>query len=76
MKQTFKPVNTKDLEPGSFIRVKTTMQLKRKRDSTTGKIEKYKARECARGDLIKFDERLKDMVTYSPTVSLLAFAVL
>lgn len=76
MKKTFKPIDTSTLEPGSYIRIKTTMQLKRKRDSTTGEIEKYKARECVRGDLIKFDERLKEMLTYSPTVSALSFALI
>jgi len=76
MKKTFKKIDTTKLDPNSYIRIKTTMQLKRKRNSTTGEIDKYKARECARGDLLKFDERMKDIATYSPTVSALTFSLI
>ncbi len=71
---TLKQVDLNNFPPGSYIMIHTTTQLKRKRNAITCKIEKYKARECARGDLIA--GLLSASETYSPTVSPITFALI
>ena len=71
---TLKPVDINMFAPGTYTMIHTTTQLKRKRNAITCAIEKYKARECARGDLIA--DLLSAAETYSPTVSPITFALI
>ncbi len=75
LENTLKPINVSTMDSSQYIRIRTTMQLKRKRDSKSGNIEKYKARECARGDLIAYDDE-DNIITFSPTIHPLTFATI
>lgn len=74
MKQTLQPVDISKYQPGTYEIIPTTTQLKRKRNAINNMIEKYKARVCARGDLIL--NLLTSEDTYSPTISPLTFALI
>jgi len=74
LKDTLKSVNIKTFPKDSYIKIATTTQLKRKRNAITCAIEKYKARECARGDLLAF--LMCSEETYSPTISPITFALI
>lgn len=69
---TFEPISLEEiLALPRYKRIYTTMQLKRKIRSQDGNTDKFKARCCARGDLLK--GLITD--TYSPTVNSLTFSV-
>ena len=69
---TFEPISPEEISLlPKYKRIYTTMQLKRKIRSQDGLTDKFKARCCARGDLLK--GLIKD--TYSPTINSLTFSV-
>ena len=69
---TFEPISSEEISMlPRYKRIYTTMQLKRKIRSQDGLTDKFKARCCARGDLLK--GLIKD--TYSPTINSLTFSV-
>ena len=69
---TFEPISPDELSLlPQYKRIYTTMQLKRKIRSQDGFTDKFKARCCARGDLLK--GLIKD--TYSPTINSLTLSV-
>lgn len=73
MKDSLIEVDPKEL-PANYTMIYTTTQLKLKRKATDGSPEKYKARTCARGDMI--EGMLMQHETYSPTVSPITFATI
>jgi len=73
LSNTLTPVAREDMAQ-SYSLINTTTQLKAKRKSTDGTIEKFKARTCARGDQLK--GVLGADQTYSPTIFLLTFSVI
>lgn len=67
---TLQPISQSEIDTlPQYQRIFTTMQLKRKLRGSDGKLDKFKARCCARGDL------LQGIITetYSPTVNQLTF---
>ncbi len=70
---TLTPIDIRQLQGIKYTVIETTMQLKRKRNAKTGEVEKHKARECVRGDLIS-DQDADD--TYSPTINQLTFVLI
>lgn len=58
--------------PNTYYIIYTTTQLKIKRSAATGLPERFKARTCARGDMLL--RMTNTMDKYSPTVSALTFA--
>jgi hypothetical protein len=71
MKETLRPIKR---YPPRYHFARTTTQLKRKRDSVTNEISKYKARTCTRGDMLNGVYQSNE--TYSPTVSALTFSLI
>ena len=70
LQETFEPISLEDLPLNCKI-VPTTIVLKRKRNPTTGLIDKYKGRICLRGDILRyFYEALEKS---SPTINELTF---
>jgi hypothetical protein len=71
LKATIKPV---DILSKPYLFVRTTTQLKAKRNSTDGTISKYKCRICARGDMLA--GTIDPSETYSPTINSLTFSTI
>jgi len=69
---TIVPLDPGEEIPRNAMFVHTTTQLKRKLSSVDGSAEKWKARTCARGDMIK--GKVDASQTYSPTINALTFA--
>ena len=74
LKETLIKVDIRDFIRNTYIVIQTTTQLKRKRNARTNEIEKYKARICARGDMLT--GILTTEETYSPTINPLTFALI
>lgn len=74
LKDTLKEIEISSLRDKQYYEIATTTQLKRKINATTCEVEKYKARECARGDLLA--NLLAAFETYSPTINPLTFALI
>jgi len=72
-KDTLKAIAKQDMAE-RYHKIRSTTQLVAKRNATTGEIDKFKARICARGDQLK--GVLDAEHTYSPTIFLLTFAVI
>ncbi len=69
---TIVPLDPDEEKPPNAMFVHTTTQLKRKLSSVDSTPERYKARTCARGDMIK--GKVPAAQTYSPTINALTFA--